>query len=135
MTEVKIASSPDHLPRLRSIVTCVARSLGMTEQEEQDARLAVTEALANAIRHGSPNGNTNSVIVRLYADDRSMVAEVTDEGGGFDPSQLRTPDIRRPGGMGIPLMRALTDSVEFERNGHGMTVRLRKEAKERSLSA
>lgn len=126
VTEVKIASVANYLPRLRRIIACFAQSLGMTEQEEHDTKLAVTEAFANAIIHGSPDGASNSVMLRLYASDQTIVAEITDEGSGFNPGDLISRDKLEPGGLGIPLMHALTDDVEFERNGHGMTVRLRK---------
>jgi serine/threonine-protein kinase RsbW len=128
VTEVKVASSPVHLPRVRKIITCFARSLGMSEQEEHDTKLAVTEAFANAIRHGSPDGDSSSVILRLFASDHTIVAEITDEGAGFDPASLHPRETFQPGGMGIPLMRALTDDVEFERNRCGMTIRIRKKA-------
>ena len=101
----------------------------MSEQEQHDTKLAVTEAFSNAVRHGSPNGGANSITLRFYTSDGVMVTEITDEGSGFDPSALKPRDMYQPGGMGIPLMRTLTDDVEFERGGRGMTVRLRKHAR------
>jgi len=130
ITEVKVESNPQHLPKLRKIIGCYAQSIGMSEREQHDAKLAFTEAFANAIKHGSPKGGASSILVRLYAADRTMVAEISDEGHGFDPDSLKPRKLPQAGGMGIPLMRALTDHLEFERNGRGMTVRFRKEARE-----
>lgn len=131
MTEVRFNSCPDYLPRLRRILGCIAKSIGLSEQEEHDTKLALTEAVANAIRHGSPNGSDCKVSLRLYKDAHSVVAEVTDEGKGFDPGAIPPREQYQAGGMGIPLMQTLTDGVEFEKNGRGMTVRFRKEARGR----
>jgi len=124
---ITIDSRPDHLPRLRTVVDCLATDLGMTPEETQDTKLLVTEACANAIRHGSPNGRDDSVQIRLVADFSGMLVEVTDQGDGFDVDSLATPaPARRPGGLGIPLMKSLSDQVEFLRTEQGMTVRLYK---------
>lgn len=129
VTEIKVASSPNYLPHLRKIIACIAASAGMDTQEIQDAKLALNEACANAIRHGSPKGDDNFIHIRLSRHDRSVITEVTDEGSGFDPADVAVRDPARPGGLGIPLMKALSDRVEFEQNGKGMTVRLTKQAR------
>ena len=48
-----------------------------------DARLVISELVGNAIRHRS-NGPT--VDVRLHWDGRALTMEVTNRGGGFEPS-------------------------------------------------
>jgi serine/threonine-protein kinase RsbW len=122
---ITIDSRPEHLPRLRTVVGCLAADLGMSTQETQDTKLAITEACANAIRHGSADSSDGSVFIRLVAGRGGMMAEVTDHGSGFDVDSLTMPaPAERVGGLGIPLMRALADRVEFLRSATGMTVRL-----------
>lgn len=127
---ISIDSRPEHLTRLRTIVGCLAEDVGMSSRETQDTKLAITEACANAIRHGSPDGANSAVTIRLLARPGGMVAEVTDNGNGFDVDSLPAPaPAERSGGMGIPLMKALADRVEFFRDAKGMTVRLVKMVK------
>jgi serine/threonine-protein kinase RsbW len=127
---ISIDSRPEHLPRLRTIVGCLADDLGMSSQEAQDTKLAITEACANAIRHGSPDGPESGVLIRLITDAGGILAEVTDHGRGFDVNTLITPEpAERVGGLGIPLMKALSDRVEFFRTAKGMTVRLVKKVR------
>ncbi|MDO8588725.1 MAG: ATP-binding protein [Armatimonadota bacterium] len=129
---ISIDSRPEHLPRLRTVVGCLAADLGMSSEEAQDTKLAITEACANAIRHGSPDGAGSGVTIKLVAGRGGMLAEVTDHGDGFDVNAITVPaPAERAGGMGIPLMRALSDRVEFLRNAKGMTVRLVKKVKGR----
>lgn len=129
ITEVSITNNPDYLARLRLIVACHADCAGMDSQEAYDAKLAVTEACANAILHGSPRQDMDRIVVRLSSAGGAVVAEVTDTGEGFDPSDVQPHCAERAGGRGIPLMRSLTDEVEFSQLDNGMTVRLVKRAK------
>jgi len=130
ITEVCIPSNPDYLAWMRRIVGCLADCAGMDPSEVHDAKLAVTEACANAIRHGSPHGADDKVSIRISSTKGSVVTEVTDAGAGFDPKEINARPRTEPGGLGIPLMKALTDDVQFEKNGAGMTVRLVKTAQQ-----
>jgi len=129
VTEVSIHSNPYYLDRIRRITGCLAGCVGMSVSEIDDAKLALSEACANAIRHGSPQGQSDRVIVRFSSAGGALIAEVADRGGGFDPDDLPGRSSAEPGGLGIPLMRALTDELEFLRNSKGMVVRLVKRAR------
>jgi len=66
-----------------------------------DIRVAVGEALANAIKHGSPKGEGDNVDVVVTAyPDRIKVA-VTDRGTGFDGQLARQLDPYAPSGRGV----------------------------------
>ena len=122
---VSMDSRPEHLVRLRAIVGRLAAASGMSKEEIQDATLAMTEACANAMKHGSPNGSDGSVSVKLISDPHKLVVEVTDNGLGFDVDTLADPlPEKKSGGLGIALMKSLADDVEFLRSQTGMTVRL-----------
>ncbi len=92
--------------------------------------VALTEALANAIVNG--NGEDAAKRVRLDAclDDRALVVEIHDEGGGFDlDASTNGPDdpsfLEREDGRGLFLMRKLMDRVEqFPAPERGNVVRM-----------
>ena len=129
ITEVSIRSNPEYLERIRKVIDCLSDHAGMDSRECYDTKLAITEACANAIRHGSPNHLSDRVTIRLSSTSGTLVAEVTDLGDGFDPGGTLKSELLEPGGFGIPLMKALTDEVEFVKNGGGTTVRLVKRAR------
>jgi serine/threonine-protein kinase RsbW len=88
--------------------------------------LATEEALVNAINHGNGSDAEKRVhVVCLLGGDRVRI-EITDEGGGFDPSAL--PDctngehIHEPCGRGVMLMRAFMSRVEFNEAGNAVTM-------------
>jgi serine/threonine-protein kinase RsbW len=127
-TRVSLKSSVDYLPRIRRIVACIADSVGMDQQETDEAKLVLTEACVNAIRHGSPQGTQNSVIITLRASESTITADVTDCGGQAD-----MPDEVVEEGFGVRLMRKLADKVQFIKHKTGLTVRLTKRAKNARL--
>ena len=94
-------------------------------EEAADLELAVGEACANALRHGSPRGELDEIRIRCMRSGRALIVEVSDNGCGFDPDSVPAPVLGDFGesGMGIFLMRTLVDSVEFK-FGAGTTVRL-----------
>jgi serine/threonine-protein kinase RsbW len=74
-----------------------------------DLRLAVTEACTNVVRHAYESEGTIDVVVRPRGDALEVV--VADEGRGIGPS----PDTAGPG-LGLPLIAALADTLEIERD-------------------
>jgi anti-sigma regulatory factor (Ser/Thr protein kinase) len=132
--ELDVPARPEFLSLVRSIVTLIAETGSkLPDRRIEDLRLAVTEACANAIdaERVKPEIERQPVIVRCDLEADYVVVEVHDEGGGFDPDEITPhPDVTKPArlmferGLGIPLMRELTDELEFRRDGGGTTVRL-----------
>ena len=92
-------------------------------------RVAVGEALSNAILYG--NQEDPKKLVRVAAALRPGSAEVTvtDEGPGFDPHAILDPtrpeNRERSHGRGLFLLRSLTDEVRFNDRGNSITLTLR----------
>ncbi|MCE5197916.1 MAG: ATP-binding protein [Armatimonadota bacterium] len=123
ITTVSVKSCPDYLSHLRLIMSCVADSVGMDQQEADEARLAVTEACVNAIKHGSPRGSDDVVMITLKTSEGTITVDVTDN-GCLDEDQ-----VEKSRGLGVGLMKKLADSVQFVKHKTGLTVRLTKRAK------
>jgi len=89
-------------------------------------RLAIEEALINAIKHGNQNVRTKSVCVEFDVNSDRVEIQVTDEGDGFRPGDVPDPtadeNLERPSGRGVMLMRVYMDEVEF--NDRGNAVRM-----------
>jgi anti-sigma regulatory factor (Ser/Thr protein kinase) len=79
-------------------------------------RLAVSEAVTNAVLHGYRDLPQGDVTVSAEAEDAHLRVVVTDDGVGLAPR----PD--SPGaGFGLPLIAEVADSVAVSpgRDGHG----------------
>lgn len=132
--ELVLPARPEFLAMVRAIVTLIAETGSkLPGPRIDDLRLAVTEAFANAIdaERRKPDDQRHAIVVRCDLDPDLVAVEVHDEAGGFDPDALTPhPDVTKPArlqferGLGIPLMRELTDELEFRPEGGGTTVRL-----------
>lgn len=110
---------------VRDKVSRIIMPLGFPESAVFDVKVALGEALANAVRHGSPDAGPVDVDVDVTAYRDRVVLEVSDRGVGFDGMHVGSGDVYAPSGRGIMFMRALMDRVEFlPREGGGTTVRL-----------
>jgi len=96
--------------------------IGCVSDQEFEIRLAVSEALANAVLHGCENDPSKRVEICVECDPaRGMLIIVRDPGAGFDPSQIPSPidgqQLFRRGGRGVFLINQLMDEVHYRRGG------------------
>jgi len=108
----------------RRRIAALAEREGISGQALFDFLLAVGEALANAVTHGSPYLEYDEVTVRFGRFERFVVVEVIDRGTGFGSSQVAQPNELDGSGRGIPFMRLLVDELRFECDDGGTCVRL-----------
>lgn len=110
------------MSRVRAEVCDLVVPTGLEEGALFDLKVAVGEALANAVRHGSPGGEADEVDVRVTAFADRVVVSVRDKGAGFHGASAADDDVYASGGRGIMFMRALMDRVEFSASEEGGTV-------------
>jgi serine/threonine-protein kinase RsbW len=89
-------------------------------------RVGLTEALTNAMMYGNGQDPDKRVCVEVRVEGTSITARVTDEGAGFDPSEVPDPTVDpyrlRPNGRGLFLMRELLDEVRYNEQGNSVTL-------------
>ena len=132
MAEIRLEIPPrlDYLAVVRLVVaTAAALDPALPESRLDDLRLAVTEACSNAIKAHRPEAVEDPVIVSCHLDEDRFQVDIRDRGPGFDPDALAAlPEASDPkrlqheSGLGIPLIRVLTDEVTFEPAGDGTIV-------------
>jgi len=121
----------DSAAEVRQAVGHWMPALGFDRDATQDFQTAVTEAVTNAVRHGSPCGGADGSTLRvrgLRTGEGALQVEVIDCGAGLPPAQAQAvmPAPDALSGRGLPLMRALSDAVEFRRDTGGHCVALLK---------
>jgi serine/threonine-protein kinase RsbW len=85
-------------------------------------KLALEEALTNAVKHGNDNDTSKRLVVRYAVSPERTVIMVRDEGHGFVPNRVPDPtadeNLERPSGRGIMLMHAYMTRVYFNEAGN-----------------
>ncbi len=94
-------------------------------------RVALAEALSNAMLYGNGADRSKHVRVELTITAKAIITRVTDEGPGFDYEDIPDPttpeSLLKPDGRGIFLMRKLLDEVSFNERGNSVTLLLRRD--------
>ncbi|NQT06088.1 MAG: ATP-binding protein [Candidatus Omnitrophica bacterium] len=87
-----------------------------------DIRLAVEEAIINAIEHGNKRNKRLKVKVSFGIDNERMEITVEDSGSGFDhkgiPDPTEDKNVLRSHGRGIYLIHRLMDRIEYNDKGN-----------------
>jgi anti-sigma regulatory factor (Ser/Thr protein kinase) len=109
-TDIRLTlpARPENVAVVRHVLGALAEALALEPALIDDMRLAVTEACTNVVRHAYEDEGTIDVVVRPCGD--ALEVAVSDEGRGIGPS----PDTAGPG-LGLPLIAALADTLEIER--------------------
>ncbi len=94
---------------------------GWSQHERFSVRLAMEEAVVNAISHGNCYDTAKQVRVRCWLRAELVRIEVCDEGLGFDPARVPDPTdperLQCPCGRGLMLMRHFMTRVEHSHSG------------------
>jgi anti-sigma regulatory factor (Ser/Thr protein kinase) len=122
----------DHLALVRRVVsTAAAADDELTARRIDDLSLAVSEACANAIDAQRAIDAEAPVAIRVELLDHGVAVTVTDHAGGFSPDDVAAlPAVEDPvrlrheHGLGLPLMRSLSESVTFHATDDGTAVRI-----------
>jgi serine/threonine-protein kinase RsbW len=127
--ELEIPARAEYVSLARLVVSSLASSRrDLPDDRIDDLKLAVSEACTNAIEAYEPAGEER-VVLRWRDGQDHFEVDVQDQGPGFDPSTLpERPSVTDPvrpnfeRGLGVPLMRALVDRVEFASSDDGTSV-------------
>jgi serine/threonine-protein kinase RsbW len=118
---IRVKAETAQLAMIRTFVEEVGSDVAIDEERLFDLKVAVSEACANAVEHAGCDENL--LEVAAHANDHRLTIVVSDSGLFHPPVQPRPSHHNR--GLGIPLMVALMDEVNFARlPGGGTTVSL-----------
>jgi anti-sigma regulatory factor (Ser/Thr protein kinase) len=107
-----LPAARESAPLARAIVREAAAEHGLGDDAAWDLVLATSEAVANAVLHGSHCGDpSRGVLLVVEVDERTISIEVCDC-GSFD-AELRPPAQDALGGRGIPIIAAVADHFEL----------------------
>jgi serine/threonine-protein kinase RsbW len=94
------------------------RLSGFSDEQTLDLQLAVEEVITNTILHGYA-GTPGTIRICCRAGPDEVTVEISDDAPAFDPLQVPEPDTsanlddREIGGLGILLIRKVTDNATY----------------------
>jgi anti-sigma regulatory factor (Ser/Thr protein kinase) len=83
--------------------------------------LAIEEIVTNCIQYGYEDSQEHTILISMRVAGRMLAMQIVDDGRAFDPLAAAPPDVtsdladRPPGGLGIYLLRKLSDGMTYDR--------------------
>lgn len=122
---ITIEADPGRLQEARDWAMEAAVDAGLAEADCYQVKLAMSEAVANAIKHGS-SGVTDHITIEAYREDGSLVFEVRDTGEFRMAPPRPRAGIEDEGGRGLELLAVMMDEVRLTSIGEGTRLRFAK---------
>ncbi len=122
--EITIASDLAEARQVQAEIEHALHGVRFSDHDIFAIRLAVEEALVNAIKHGNQMDRSKTVRVAYQVAPDRFDVQITDEGPGFDPCDVPDPtspeNIERPCGRGLLLMRHYMTEVAYHDRGRAV---------------
>lgn len=135
---VNIPSNPVFERVVRASASELGAAIGLSAERIEDLKLAVSEAVNNAIDHGNQREAGKLVEVLFMLDHEKLEVRISDQGTGVEAIDFSRRIVEEQNldsgmhrGFGMYLISALVDDYEVRssQNGTVLTLRLyRKEA-------
>jgi serine/threonine-protein kinase RsbW len=121
-TELTIPSDLAEARRVQCLIEEALQASAYSEHDIFAIKLALEEALVNAIKHGNQMDPDKRVYIVFHVTTERFEIRITDEGTGFNPEDVPDPtaieNLERPCGRGLLLMRGFMTEVEYHGKGN-----------------
>ncbi len=120
-TYLVLRNDTAELPAVTAALSSFCQQHGINEGAVFDVTLALEEIFTNIVRHGYEDKEQHEIEVVIRKQGDWLTLRVADDGRAFDPSKAAQPDIELPveqrqiGGLGIHLVKSVTDALEYHR--------------------
>lgn len=121
---IVVPATLDRVAEVRAFVREAAAAAGASDGVIADVVQATDEAATNVVVHGYA-GQPGELEVQVVLQDGRLEVRLLDRAPTFDPTAVPAPNLsvpplrRRPGGMGVHLIRAATDETRHHRRPGG----------------
>jgi len=119
---LQLPSKLDSITQLESLVEEIADRYQISEDTFANMMTCLNEVVTNAIIHGNRSDAEKKVIINAEIDGRRSIWTITDEGEGFDYSNLADPtapeNLENLAGRGVFIVKHLADQCVFNAAGN-----------------
>lgn len=132
--EMRFPAKAEYVGVARLSISGIASRMGFAYDEIEDLKVAVSEAITNAVRHAY-HDEPGEVTIGFGVYSNRLEVMVADRGGSFKLEDIKQSigpyrhdekiNNLREGGFGLFLINALMDKVEIN-NEHGVIVLMTK---------
>ena len=119
---LQLPSKLESITQLENLVEVIADKHQISEDTFANMMTCLNEVATNAIVHGNKLDPEKKVIINAEVDGRRTTWTITDEGEGFDYTNLADPtapeNLENLAGRGVFIVKHLADQVVFNAKGN-----------------
>ena len=123
---LQLPSTTESITLLENLIEEIADKYKVSEDVFANMMTCLNEAVINAIIHGNKLDETKKVIINAEVEPKRIIWTVSDEGPGFDYTNLADPtapeNLENLTGRGVFIIKHLADQCIF--NAAGNTIEL-----------
>jgi len=123
LSQIKIPARLEYLQKSMNLISSCARDQGFNQNKILEIELAAEEALVNIFKYAYKTREGDVEIICGLDNNENFILEISDTGEPFNVLSVADPDItadiseRQIGGLGVFLMKKLTESVQYRYEG------------------
>jgi len=119
------------IPEIRSDMQELLTEWKLPSGELKQILLIVEELFSNICRYAFEDPGSAHVDISLELEDQHLILILSDQGRPFnpldyDPEEVNDPVAIRDSGMGLSLIRAFAEKMEYHRHGERNVLMIRK---------
>lgn len=133
--EMRFPATAEYVGLVRLTLSGILNRAGANYDEIEDTKIAVSEAVTNAVKHAYKDDVQGDVLVGYVIFDDKVEVIVSDSGTSFDYERTKSElgpyeeneniDFIREGGLGLFLIESLMDEVNVKKDS-GVTISMTK---------
>ena len=123
LSQIKLSARLEYLQKSMDLISSCARDQGFNQNKILEIELAAEEALVNIFKYAYKTREGDVEIICGLDNNGNFILEISDTGEPFNVLSVADPDItadiseRQIGGLGVFLMKKLTESVQYRYEG------------------
>ncbi|WP_010651741.1 anti-sigma B factor RsbW [Oceanobacillus massiliensis] len=124
--EIKVPAKAEYVGVVRLTMSGIANRMGFSYEDIEDLKVAVSEAITNAVTHAYSEADQGEITIGFGVYDNRIEIMIADHGGSFNLEEIKSGtgpyktnepvENLREGGFGLFLIEALMDDVKINNN-------------------
>jgi anti-sigma regulatory factor (Ser/Thr protein kinase) len=123
-------SEVESIHAIQEFVKTRVSRINTDESKRLKIDLLIEELIINIVKHGYKGIDNGTIEVMINDSGKDFILQISDNGNEFNPLDQKNPDIsagiedRRPGGLGIFLIKQIAKDIEYVRQDNNNIIRL-----------
>ena len=129
---ILINNNLSEIERLSKAVAEFGKKNNLSSEVIYDVRLALEEVVSNIISYGFEDNYEHQISIEMNLQGETLTMKIKDDGKPFNPLEVKSTNLEKPfdereiGGMGIHIVRKLTDKILYKREKGNNVLQLTK---------